>query len=163
LTGIKKLLIKTPFKKEVNSLNVSTLFKISRGKAQLNQKDMADRLGITANNLSKYETGAVTPPGDIVYTLLSVLKEMEISLDELFSETQLAEKKELNPEDIEKLDFKPYQKIENTMIAIIDQPFTVRTNKGLQTGQAGDGLVQGKEGNYYRIPKRVFEKIYKQK
>ncbi|ETR71073.1 MAG: hypothetical protein OMM_08357 [Candidatus Magnetoglobus multicellularis str. Araruama] len=140
--------------------NVKSLFKICRQKTNLNQKDFADRLGISQNNLSKYETGTTTPPSDVMYQLFEIVRQMGFTIDELFIASQIEGRTEITPDIIDKLDFKSYQKIEETKIAVMEYPFIVRTNKGTQTGEAGDGLVCGKEGNYYRIPKKILDTIY---
>ncbi|KPA16072.1 hypothetical protein MHK_003700 [Candidatus Magnetomorum sp. HK-1] len=140
--------------------NVKNLFKICRQKTNLNQKDFADRLSISQNNLSKYETGTTTPPSDVMYQLFEVVRQMGFTVDELFVASQIEGRTEITPSIINKLDFKSYQKIEETMISVMEYPFIVRTNKGIQTGEVGDGLVCGKEGNYYRIPKRILDTIY---
>ncbi len=55
--------------------------KEAREKKELNQKQLAEKLGITPQALSSYETGKRLPPME---TSVNIAKELDISLDWLF-------------------------------------------------------------------------------
>lgn len=55
--------------------------KEAREKKELNQKQLAEKLGITPQALSSYETGKKLPPME---TTVNIAKELDISLDWLF-------------------------------------------------------------------------------
>lgn len=44
--------------------------------------------------------------------------------------------------------------------AQINEPFQVEAIEGLLTGQAGDYLMRGVEGEFYICAKHIFEKTY---
>jgi transcriptional regulator with XRE-family HTH domain len=43
--------------------------KIERIKANLSQKEIAARIGIKESNISSYESGGITPPGEVIMKL----------------------------------------------------------------------------------------------
>ena len=49
--------------------------KDSRFELSLKQKELAEKLGVPQGNISKYETGQVSPPGHIILAIQDLLKE----------------------------------------------------------------------------------------
>ena len=72
-------------------LKANEFIKDSRYELRLKQKELAEMLGVPQGNISKYETGKVSPPGHIVLAILDILrkkkqqgKTFSHEVDELF-------------------------------------------------------------------------------
>lgn len=55
-------------------LKANEFIKDSRYELRLKQKELAEILGVPQANISKYETGKVSPPGYIVLAILDLLR-----------------------------------------------------------------------------------------
>lgn len=70
------------YKLVIEQEKASEIVRLARDKCALNQQDFAFLLGKTQSILSRYETGSVSPPAEIVIRCMHILKGGE-SVDEI--------------------------------------------------------------------------------
>ena len=63
--------------KESERTFIGQYIKGNRYKLMLTQKDLAEKLGVSAQNMNRYEKGVTMPSGMIIYRLWELLDNME--------------------------------------------------------------------------------------
>jgi len=51
-----------------------------RASLRLTQQELANRIDVKRYNIAKYETGATTPPGDVVLEIIRLMESNSIEL-----------------------------------------------------------------------------------
>lgn len=96
--------------------NIQKNIAFYRKKRKMNQKDLADRLGVAATTVSGWERGAYTPDID---TLFSVCRLLDVTLQEMFGVDELVDTNAIAAVGIERDIILAYRKADDIGKAMV--------------------------------------------
>lgn len=96
--------------------NIQKNIAFYRKKAGMNQKDLADRLGIGATTVSGWERGAYTPDIDTLFTICRLLG---VTLNDMFGIDELSDANALTVTGIERDIILAYRKADDIGKAMV--------------------------------------------
>lgn len=96
--------------------NIQKNIAFYRKKKKMNQKDLADRLGVAATTVSGWERGAYTPDID---TLFSICRLLDVTLQEMFGVDELTDTNAVAAVGIEREIILAYRKADDLSKAMV--------------------------------------------
>lgn len=96
--------------------NIQKNIAFYRKKKKINQKELADRLGVAATTVSGWERGAYTPDID---TLFSICRLLDVTLQEMFGVDELTDTNAIAAVGIEREIILAYRKADDLSKAMV--------------------------------------------